>query len=239
MYITNRNIPFIAGHEGAGVIAPALRWFFAEGATGVFFDTYLLIANPGAQASNVQVTYLLAVGSQFTKTYTIAPRSRTTIGIDGEDARLADAPVSMIVESTNNRPIIAERAMWWPSPNWYEAHLSAGATTTGTKWAIADGLVDAETETYVLIANTSAQAGNATVKLLFSDGTPAQISVPLPANSRVNVPISSMFPAFVPASFGVTVESDGPQIVVERSQYATRKGVTWSEGGAALAAKIQ
>ena len=29
------------------VTAPATRWFLAEGATGSFFDLYVLIANPG------------------------------------------------------------------------------------------------------------------------------------------------------------------------------------------------
>ena len=37
---------FGAGHESAGVEAPALEWFFAEGATGPFFDLFFLIANP-------------------------------------------------------------------------------------------------------------------------------------------------------------------------------------------------
>ena len=57
--------------------------------------------------------------------------------------------------------------MWWPKGQWHEAHLSAGATTTGTKWALAEGEVDArDGDTYILIANTSATAGTATVTLL-------------------------------------------------------------------------
>ena len=38
--------PFAAGHGGAGVTAPALKWFLAEGATGNFFDLYVLVGNP-------------------------------------------------------------------------------------------------------------------------------------------------------------------------------------------------
>ena len=38
--------PFAAGHGGAGVTATALKWFLAEGATGNFFDLYVLVANP-------------------------------------------------------------------------------------------------------------------------------------------------------------------------------------------------
>ena len=40
---------FGAGDEAAGVTAPATEWVFAEGATGPFFDFYLVIAQPGRQ----------------------------------------------------------------------------------------------------------------------------------------------------------------------------------------------
>ncbi len=42
--------PFAAGHGAAGVTAPALRWFLAEGATGNFFDLYVLVGNPNTTA---------------------------------------------------------------------------------------------------------------------------------------------------------------------------------------------
>ena len=36
------------GHESAGVTTPSTQWFLAEGATGDFFDLFVLIANPKA-----------------------------------------------------------------------------------------------------------------------------------------------------------------------------------------------
>ena len=44
---------FAAGHESAGVTAPATSWFLAEGATGAFFDLFVLVANPSATAAQV------------------------------------------------------------------------------------------------------------------------------------------------------------------------------------------
>ena len=41
---------FNAGHESAGAPAPSTSWFLAEGATGDFFTTFLLLANPGDTA---------------------------------------------------------------------------------------------------------------------------------------------------------------------------------------------
>ena len=49
MYDSRRGVTFEAGHESAGVTAPATRWYFAEGATGPYFDLFLLMANPGTR----------------------------------------------------------------------------------------------------------------------------------------------------------------------------------------------
>src|SRR5262249_31194258 len=49
---------WIGGHESAGVNLPSPQWFLAEGATGPFFETFVLVANPNDQAVNVDITYL-------------------------------------------------------------------------------------------------------------------------------------------------------------------------------------
>jgi hypothetical protein len=43
------------GHDAVASEAPSADWFFAEGATGSFFDLYLLLANFGTQTSNVEI----------------------------------------------------------------------------------------------------------------------------------------------------------------------------------------
>ncbi len=241
MYATNPGQPFAAGHGGAGVERPDIRWFLAEGATGSFFDLFVLIGNPGDQDAQLTLSYLLPSGERFSKPYTVAAKSRRTILIDGEDPRLLDTPVSIIVESTNKQPVVVERAMWWPQGNWHEAHISAGATDTNTQWAFADGQIGVESatgnivETYVLIANTSDQAGTAEIRLLMEGGAqPVTRTVALPANSRVNVPISSLFPPNANVRFGGQIETTVP-VVVERAMYWTVNGVIWSAGTVALA----
>ena len=39
---------FEGGHESAGVTDAAHEWFLAEGATGPFFETFVLVGNPSA-----------------------------------------------------------------------------------------------------------------------------------------------------------------------------------------------
>ena len=110
---------FNGGHESAGVAAPATNWFHAEGRTGPFFDTYILIGNPGTTPANVTVRFLRANDTPITTSLTVAAKSRETIYVDGV-AGLPDTDVS--TEVTSDVPVISERPMYWP-----------GATTPGTK----------------------------------------------------------------------------------------------------------
>ncbi len=192
MYLDQPGRPLGAGHESAGVTAPATQWFLAEGATGDYFDLFILIANPQATPATVQADYLLTTGQVITRTYTVPANSRFNIWVDQEPG-LANAALSTRITSTNGVEIIVERAMWWPGPTsntWQEAHNSPGEVTTGTRWAFAEGEVGGarNTDTYVLIANTSATAGTIRATVLFEDGTaPVTRDYPIGASARFNI----------------------------------------------------
>ena len=53
--------------------------YFADGATGSFFDTRFAIANPGTRAANVVLTFARTDGRLFTRAFAVAAASRTTI----------------------------------------------------------------------------------------------------------------------------------------------------------------
>jgi uncharacterized repeat protein (TIGR01451 family) len=248
MYLDQPGRPLGAGHESAGVTAPATRWFLAEGATGAYFDLFVLIANPNPQAANVAVNFLLPNGTVVPKSYTVAGNSRFNIWVDHEDAALADTAVSTTVTSTNDVPIVVERAMWWPGPDpshWQEAHNSPGETVTGTRWAMAEGEDGGprNIETYVLVANTSPYGGQVRATVLFEDGSaPVEKTFTVAANSRFNIAPYAHFPETRGKRFGMIVESIGGQpieIVVERAMYSDAQGVNWAAGTNALATKLQ
>ena len=230
---------------------PALTWFFAEGATGAYLDLFYLVANPSTSPSTIEGRYLLPDGSTLTKSYTIPPQSRYNIWADLETfpgmagLPLADTAVSAVFTVTNNVPVIVERSMWWPGgvSEWFEGHNSAGALLPGTKWGLADGEAGGplNLETYILIANTSAFAGQVQVTLVFEDGTTAVRTVGVPANSRTNFDTRSEVPATSGRRFGAVVESLGvtpPQIVVERAMYWNASGQDWAAGTNALATRL-
>ena len=245
MYASAPGEPFRAGHNGAAVTAPATKWYLAEGATGNFFDMYVLVSNPGTTAADVRLTYLLPSGETFSTNHNVGAQNRLTVTVADQDPRLANTPVSVIVDSMNAQPVVVERAMWWPKGQWYEAHLVAGATQTGTRWGLAEGQVGTSpikiwpVDTYILIANTSATAGSATVTLFLEEGGQLEYQVPLPANSRVNFPTTGLFDPTAYWRFGAIVESNGVPIVVERAMYTTTNGITWTAGTASLGTRLQ
>ncbi len=237
---------FAAGHDSAGVTTLSSQWFFAEGATGSFFDLYLLFANPNATDAQVRAIYLLTDGTTVEKTYSVPANSRRTVYVANEDPRLADAAVSATIQSLNGVPIIAERAMWWPHGQpWHEAHNSAGSIVTGTKWVVADGEHGAgeeATQTYLLVANTSAATAHLRVTVLLESGAPLIREYTVAGNSRFNVLVGPDFSLPAGTRFGAVVESLGAvpaQIVVERAMYWNAGGVIWAAGSNLLATKIQ
>jgi hypothetical protein len=228
---------FEAGHESAGVNAPATEWFLAEGATGSFFTTFLLVANPGDTDANVTYTYLPATGLPIIKTRTVAARSRWTGNIAGEDPSLANAAVATRITST--QPVIAERAQYWPfdPAQWFEAHNSFGATSLGVKWGLAEGRVGtaANYQTYVLLANPSTSTANVKVTFLKTDGTTVVKNYPVQPTSRFNVEVHAMVPELSNESFGTLIEvENGIGIAVERAMYSDSAGVVWAAGTNAL-----
>jgi hypothetical protein len=248
MYYAPGGVTFRAGHESAGVIEPATHWYLAEGATGPFFDLFLLIANPSDEAADVAVTYLLPDGSQVRHAHHVAALQRYTIWVDQAAPSLASTAVSMVVESTNDVPLVVERSMWWPGDSrfWTEAHNSPGATVTGTAWAVGDGEVSGapfNRATYYLIANPSAGEAQVKVTLLFEDGTAALArTFTVVGNSRFGVSVRDEFPAAVGRRFGALIESVGATpvpIVVERAMYADAGAEVWASGTNVLATRLR
>jgi uncharacterized protein YkwD len=251
MYMNRPGEAFAAGHESAGVTGAASTWFLAEGATGNFFELFVLIANPNPTASAVTIDYLLENGTTLSKSYAVGANSRYTIWVDEETfdggaKLLANRSLSMRVRATNGVPIIVERSMWWPQGSWYEAHNSPGTTVTGTRWGLAGGQTGRvgggpEWLTYVLIANTSTFAGQAEVSVYLENGATETRTVDLPAQSRTSVGMHDLFAGTANARFSVVVRSLGatpPQIVVERAMYSTVNGLLWSAGTNALATRL-
>jgi hypothetical protein len=232
---------FNAGHESAGVNRLTTDWFLAEGATGSFFTTFVLLANPSGTDANVTLTYLREGGGTVTRTLVLPASSRRTINVALEDASLAATSVATRV--TSDVPIVAERSMYWPFDpgSWQEAHNAFGVTQTSQRWGLAEGRVGGAFafQTFVLVANPGTTAANLTVTFLRTPGTTVTKTLTVAAGARLTITTGpgSMVPELADEAFGTVVASDQP-VFVERAMYSNAGGVLWAAGSAATASPL-
>jgi hypothetical protein len=249
MYLRSRDGAWLGGTASAGVAQPSTTWYFAEGATGPFFETFVALANPSDQAADVEGTFLTAEGERLTKTYVLPPRSRTTLWIDeeafaGRGKALAATDVAMVFTARNGVPIVAERIMWWPGggAGWRDGHSSPGTAAPGSRWVAADGAEGGpeRDRTFLLVANVGPSATALDVTLLLENGTTSSRRFSAAPGRRLTLPIHELFALPDGMRFGVIVESPDPAaaLVVERATYWDLGGVTWGGGAGAPAVSV-
>jgi hypothetical protein len=260
MYRDAPGEAFGAGSVTAGVASPAAVWGFAEGATGSFFDTYLLLGNPGDAWVDADVQYIppAPAGLHFygitvdviSRRYRIPPRSRRSIRVAQEDPRLADTPVSMTVGAS--APIVAERTMWWPGSSpatWRENHTEGTIESAGLRWAVADVQVDAGSDgwdTFLLIDTPPPLGPLVHLRASCDDGTTASHAMLL-SPYRTTIWLRQEMPTIVGKRCGMFVESEPrrltlsplvapvqPPIHVEKTMY--RGG--FAAGSASMATRL-
>jgi type 1 glutamine amidotransferase len=252
MYLTRPEQNFAGGHDSAGVTSLATRWFLAEGATGTFFDTFVLVGNPNANEAPIRVSYLLPDGTVIVRNHTVPARGRTTLNFEAEAVELQAQSASTIVESLNAVPIVVERAMWWPGPTgetWNEGHSSLATTATGVTWALADGEAGGprNARTFILVATgEGVPVDSLRLTVIVENGPTLEKVYPdgLTPTRRITLDVEAEFPEVAGRRFGAIVESLGTNgtkmpLVVERAMYSDANGVVWAAGSNVVATRVQ
>jgi autotransporter-associated beta strand protein len=235
--------PWAGGHVNTGTVAPSTTWFHAEGATGTYFQTFILLSNPQDTVANVELRFLLSTGEVVTRTKTLAAKQRLTVNpADEGDARLRDAALSTVVQA--DVPIVSERSMYWSgdAKDYGEGHNSSGVVSTATRWGLAEGRIGGPREfvTYILLANPSATEAQVTITYLRESGAPIVKTYTVPPTSRFNVDVRDVVPELRDSSFGARIEvTNNVPIAVERSVYWNAPGAFWAGGTNALATPLQ
>jgi hypothetical protein len=222
------------GHNSGGIPELSSTWWFAEGATGGPFTTYLLFANPRPDPVEALLQMANARGSVFSTRILLPANSRRTVDVAALDPALAQTVFATRVTTAAAAPIAVERAMYWSFDGgpWREGHASAGAPAAAARWAVADGRAGGPQahQTYLLVANASdLEVAEIAVHFLLPDGTTVTRSYSVPARARLTIHANEA--AALPPRFAALVEStNGTPIVVERSTYWDADGVTWAGG---------
>ena len=163
---------FNGGHDSAGATSPSTEWILSEGATGTFFTTFLLLANPGTTAGDVTITHLPEGGTPVTKTYSLAAKQRRTINVAFEVHR-SRTPAWRRGSTRPSRSSPSARSIGPGTPDrGAEAHSSFGLTGTATRWGLAEGHVGGPNgyQTFIMLANPTANDTTATIQFLREPG---------------------------------------------------------------------
>jgi hypothetical protein len=232
LYFSSASRAWEGGHAAAGATAAGTTWLFAEGSTWEF-DAYLLLANPGSQAATATVTYRTYDGLTIVREHVVGARTRATVDIASEDARLAMSHFWVSVDAS--QPIVAERALYWPRPSslWQDGHVSGGAPAAATGWGFADALANGPTaaETFLLLANPSDQAATVHITATTTDGQSVSGDYMVPAGARTTVWANALFGDVSARRFWILVEStNGVPVLAERSMYWNALGQRWAAG---------
>ena len=200
------------GHNAGGVEAPQTTWYLAEGATGNFFSTFILLVNPNPSAVSVTVRLLSDDAAPVDFPYTVAANSRLTIPVNSLP-RFRSANFATVVTAT--QPVFVERAMYWLG--FEGGHDATAVSSLSPVWRFAEGFTGGDFETYFLLANTTGAAVSATLSFFRDSGAVVTKSVAIAPNSRLTVRVRD-YPELVDAAFATTITASAP-IIAERAMY--------------------
>jgi len=218
-----------AAHDSIGANGPATIWYLAEGSTGAnesgAFETWVLVQNPGTEDATVSLTYMTDDGSVPGPEITLKGNSRTSLNV----ADTVPDTWSVSTEVNSDKPVIAERSVYWNTPGVYRqaAHDSIGANGPATIWYLAEGSTgnneSGAFETWVLVQNPGEEDTTVYLTYMTDDGNVPGPDLILKANSRTSLNVADTVPDTWSVSTKVT--SDKP-VIAERSVYWNTPGVS-------------
>jgi len=201
---------------------PSHTWYLAEGCTGHDwrggFETWVLVQNPGDTVADVDVTFMTDEGPQDGLTLNVPAHSRQSLNV----ADFVPDTWSVSTSLSSNRPVFAERSVYWNAKGCYRqaATGSIGVTAPARGWYLAEGCTgvssNASFETWVLVQNPGSKDTEVNLTYMTSDGAVPGPSFSLPAYSRKSVDVSESVPNCWSVSTSVT---SGLPVVAERSMY--------------------
>lgn len=219
----------LGGHNSAGVLSPAAEWYFAEGVSNAIFDEFILLVNPSASPTIVEISYLGTDGVADVDRYRVEANSRRTVWVRADldkpfNGRFRNRTFSAIVRSTDGAKIIAERSIYWGGlglrgfdPGGTNA---VGVTATSTIWRFAEGFTGAGFNTFLLIENPTTTDATVDVTFYFEDGTTTVEPRTVKALARITVWVNAEVRQAQERPFSMTVSStNGVGVVAERAMY--------------------
>ena len=206
------------GHNVVGANSPSATWYFAEGYTGSGFQEWLTVQNPGSQSATATIEYQYRTGGGTSQTIAVPANSRYTVDVNSAIGPNKEASAKI----TSDRPIIAERPVYFDYNGKNGGHNVLGASAPSSTWSFAEGYTGAGFQEWLTIQNPSASQANLTIEYTFRGGGSQTQNVSIPANSRETVDVNAA--AGSGKEVAVKITSDQP-IIAERPIYFGLGGI--------------
>ena len=166
----------VGGHATIGAPNLSCCWYLPEGYTGGGFDTYVLLMNPNEQEAKAHIKLMKPLDGRYYLFETTIPAGRRkTVKLDelvwteGQDNFIpatgegeGEEPLVVTFDNTDvstyiyaDKPIVAERAMYFDYYGKAGGSASIGATCTATEWYLPEGYTGGDFDTWVMAMNPS------------------------------------------------------------------------------------
>lgn len=210
------------GHASVGTGEAYAEGFFAEGYTGPGFHTWLLLANPGDETAEVEVSYLLEGDEPVVRTYSVAPSSRYTVFLN-EVEGLDPGNMGIKYRSLNGAKVAAERAVYFDYMGRIRGgHCSQAIDSSSTELYLSEGYTGGDFDTWILLANPGTEEAEVRITFLLQGGGTVVEGRTIPPLSRLTVNAAEVVGD---QSFGVEITSlNGVGVVAERAMYFAYDG---------------
>ncbi|MHB8895458.1 MAG: DUF5719 family protein, partial [Candidatus Geothermincolia bacterium] len=203
----------------------AYSFYFAEGCTRAGFEEWICIMNPGSQAANVTITYMLGTGQNQEQKLTVGPMSRSTVSVNGAVGPEQD--VSALVSS--DQLIIAERPMYFNyQGKWTGGHDVVGATSPMNIWYLAEGCTRAGFDEWICIQNPGDTDAQVQITYMLNTGANKTQSLTVNKKSRGTISVNAAVGPDLDVSAKVVSLNNVP-IIVERPIYFSYQS-RWTGG---------
>ncbi len=223
MYFSYRGA---VGSSGSiAVSEPSRTWYFGEGYTADGFDTWILVQNPGDEDALVEAAFVDEKGHVGRHAYPVPARTRYTIEVD----RVPGFQSNYVATSlASNRPVVAERAMYFNYRGVTGGHNSVGSTAPAAAWYLPEGYVSRDPnwfDTYALLANPGEEDCEIKATYMRNFRDPVSERFTIPPHSRKTVLLNEV-PGLESTDVSCLFASgNGVAFVAERSSYFDYYGI--------------
>lgn len=183
------------------------------------FDEYLLILNPNRESTVVTFTFMRPDGVASDHVAEVAGGSRFTLKVN-DYVQCQDVSTRIVSE----RPVVAERAMYFNCGGRRGGSASTGATAPQARWYFAEGYTGGSFDSYILVQNPGTETADITFTFMLPGGKTVTRTAMAPPSSRITVHVDDV-PGVENAEVSTSVEStNGVGVVADRSVYFEYRG---------------